>query len=144
MPTDRRCFHQLKNSWVLFCQVLCSFVRYNLKSLHRRFRLNFHRFSICLFFLLTLSLSTSYWGPFPFLLRGQPLKKCNPTADSPILLNLKTKMRVFYDGGQWYHMAENYLVQHSLLSNQNRLIDGKYVWYNFDKGIWFNSYDIGF
>eukprot|EP01033_Poteriospumella_lacustris_P011167 gene11167-7943_t len=43
-------------------------------------------------------------------------------------------MKVHYDGGQWYHMAENFLVQHSLLKKHQALVDGKSVWYNFDKG----------
>lgn len=61
------------------------------------------------------------------------IRKCTPNSDSPVLLNLKTKMRVLYDGGQWYHMTENFLVQHSLLSQKQRLIHGKSIWYNFDK-----------
>jgi hypothetical protein len=44
-------------------------------------------------------------------------------------------MKVHYDGGQWYHMAENFLVQHSLLKKHQALVDGKSVWYNFDKGM---------
>jgi len=33
----------------------------------------------------------------------------------PTLYNMKTKMHVTYEGGHWFHMAENFMTQHSIL-----------------------------
>lgn len=138
-----RYFHQLKISWVLFCQVLCSTLRHTGKTWTMQIAFNFTKlgFHVVWFSaLLVLTYITgSLWQPFiPYSLRGPELHKCIPSVDSPVLVNLKTKMKVHYDGGQWYHMAENFLVQHSLLAKHQALVDGKSVWYNFDKGKPFN------
>lgn len=59
--------------------------------------------------------------------------KCVPHQDSPTLVSLHTKLRIYYDGGQWFHMAENFLVQHAILSQKDELLQAKHVYYNFDQ-----------
>ena len=63
------------------------------------------------------------------------VSKCFPNDESPTLIALRTRLNVFYDGSQWFHMAENYLVQHSLLQANQRLVSQKSVVYSFDSGI---------
>jgi hypothetical protein len=89
--------------------------------------------AVILVMVFTCSSYLSKLVPIPFLQNHFQFQKCSPNSNSPILLNLKTKMHVSYDGGQWFHMAENFLVQHSLLAEQQRQLEGMSIWYNFDK-----------
>jgi hypothetical protein len=63
----------------------------------------------------------------------------NPSLPAVYLFNIKTKLGVNYDAGHWFHMAENLMVEHSILRRKNGLIDlGRssnetLVLYNFDK-----------
>jgi len=85
---------------------------------------------------VTVTMFSTYYSellPIPHLEHHANFRKCTPNSNSPILLNLKTRMQVYYDGGQWFHMTENFLVQHSLLAEQQRQLQGKSIWYNFDK-----------
>lgn len=50
------------------------------------------------------------------------------------LFNVLTKLNVFYTSDQWFHMAENCLVQLHLLQTSNRLSNSSVVLYNFDTG----------
>lgn len=68
------------------------------------------------------------------LLEEMTPMKCNPSSHSPSFVTLHTKQRVTYDGGQWFHMAENFLVQHSLLKKNKALPLSQQVFYNFDQG----------
>jgi hypothetical protein len=90
---------------------------------------------IVVIFVAVTMFSTYYSEllPIPHLEHHVHFRKCTPNSNSPILLNLKTHMQVYYDGGQWFHMTENFLVQHSLLAEQQRQLQGKSIWYNFDK-----------
>ena len=65
----------------------------------------------------------------------------NPRRDCPwdashgiVLFNVHTKLGVNYDAGHWFHMAENIMVQHSLLRRVHGLTNATKVYYNFDKG----------
>jgi hypothetical protein len=63
----------------------------------------------------------------------------NPSLPAVYLFNIKTKLGVNYDAGHWFHMAENLMVEHSLLRRKNGLIDvgnsgnETLILYNFDK-----------
>lgn len=92
---------------------------------------------LCVPILISLSVAVWYIWRWPALWSRSnqvQVAKCDPRADSPVLISLKTKMPVFYDASQWFHMAENYLVQHSILGGENKLTDSRVVVYNFDKG----------
>lgn len=62
-------------------------------------------------------------------------KDCNWLPGGPVIYNMKTKLGVNYDAGHWFHMAENFMVQHSTLRETNRLTNASVVIYNFDKGL---------
>lgn len=49
-------------------------------------------------------------------------------ASSPVLYHLKTKLGVNYEGSHWFHMAENFLTQHSLVAQTN----ASRVFFSFD------------
>ena len=51
----------------------------------------------------------------------------------PVLLNLRTKSGVNYEGGHWFHVAENFMVQHSILRSTYRLANSSHVYFNIDK-----------
>lgn len=53
----------------------------------------------------------------------------------PVIYNLKTALGVSYKGSHWFHMAENFMVQHSILRASGKLTDSDEVYYNFDKGV---------
>lgn len=65
----------------------------------------------------------------------------------PLFYNIQTNGKVYYDGGQWFHMAENLLIHFSTLRRNHRLISsnesassgknptpGVTAYYNFDQG----------
>ena len=60
---------------------------------------------------------------------------CTFGSDGPVLFNLRTKMGVNYDAGHWFHMAENFMTQHSILREKGLLTNASQVYYNFDEGI---------
>eukprot|EP01040_Poterioochromonas_malhamensis_P007099 gene7099-7666_t len=51
----------------------------------------------------------------------------------PIFVNVKTQLGVNYDAGHWFHMAENIMVEHSILRKKDQLINNSIIFYNFDK-----------
>jgi hypothetical protein len=46
-------------------------------------------------------------------------KSCKYRDDDPELFYLKTISGVHYDGGHWFHVAENFMVQHSLFRSRS-------------------------
>lgn len=62
-----------------------------------------------------------------------PEHKCHWTPSDPIFYNIHTKLGVNYDGGHWFHMAENIMTMHSVLRAQNRLANASTVYFNFDE-----------
>jgi hypothetical protein len=62
------------------------------------------------------------------------VKKCNRNEDFPTYFELKTKLGVNYDAGHWFHMAENFMVYHSVLRQKHLLSNSSEVYLNFDKG----------
>jgi len=60
---------------------------------------------------------------------------CPWSEGNPVLFHLKTKLGVNYDAGHWFHMAENFMVQHSILRGTNGLTNASVVIYNFDEGL---------
>lgn len=58
----------------------------------------------------------------------------NPSNHDAVLFNIHTKLGVNYDAGHWFHMAENIMVQHSLLRRVHGLTNATKVYYNFDQG----------
>jgi hypothetical protein len=59
--------------------------------------------------------------------------QCVWKESDPVLYNMKTKMGVNYDAGHWFHMSENFMVQHSVLRKTGHLTNATHVIYNFDK-----------
>lgn len=72
----------------------------------------------------------SAWGS-PEMLE---IRKCKWTESDPAIFSMRTKTNVFYDAGQWYHMTENFLIQHSILREKNALASASQVFFNFDEG----------
>eukprot|EP01039_Chlorochromonas_danica_P009398 gene9398-10381_t len=62
---------------------------------------------------------------------GQSVR-CHWTVNDPVVFNIRTKLGVNYDGGHWFHMAENILTMHSMLRAQGRLANSSQVFFNFD------------
>jgi hypothetical protein len=51
-------------------------------------------------------------------------RACQWSEGDPLLFNLRTKLGVTYDGGHWFHMAENFMTQHSIIrANQASVSD---------------------
>ncbi len=60
---------------------------------------------------------------------------CN--ENPPLLYNILTNGKVYYDGGQWFHMAESLLLHFGKLRRLQRLVsdmNSSIVYYNFDQG----------
>ena len=66
------------------------------------------------------------------------INMCKWTPGGPVFFNLNTKLGVSYEGGHWFHMAENFMTAHSslrrsgLLANINSTAVGGEAYYNFD------------
>jgi hypothetical protein len=58
---------------------------------------------------------------------------CSWREGDPVLYYLKTKLGVTYEADHWFHMAENFMVQHSILLKQNLLANSSVIFYDFDK-----------
>lgn len=132
--------HQFKVSAILHYKILFSSWRNNIKKIALP-KWGIHSLNFCGIIVLTIIIlsvlfgSKSFFTPLNSSARKEEFVRCSPNEDSPVLVNLKTKMKVYYDGDQWFHMAETFSVQHSILKSQGRLIDGRRIWYNFDSGI---------
>jgi hypothetical protein len=66
--------------------------------------------------------------------------RCVWREGDPVIYHLRTKMGVNYDAGHWFHMAENFMVQRSILRQAKLLSNASHVLYSFDKGIIRGSY----
>ena len=60
--------------------------------------------------------------------------RCLWKEGDPVVYHLKTKMGVNYDAGHWFHMAENFMVQHSILRKAGELTNSSNIILNFDEG----------
>lgn len=60
--------------------------------------------------------------------------RCQWKEGDPVVYHLKTKMGVNYDAGHWFHMAENFMVQHSILRKAGELTNSSNIILNFDEG----------
>jgi len=56
-------------------------------------------------------------------------------ANMPAMFHLKTKLGVTYGGGHWFHMAENFMAQHSVLraSRGGSSTSRRAIYFNFDE-----------
>ena len=54
--------------------------------------------------------------------------------DLAALFQLRTKLGVNYDAGHWFHIAENFMVQHSTLREKNQLANSSTIYFSFDTG----------
>lgn len=94
---------------------------------------------VVVYLLFTLLESSSLFGfEHPEVLLDPSLAtlqhRCAWKEGDPVVYHLKTKMGVNYDAGHWFHMAENFMVQHSILRSANQLTNASEVFYSFDKG----------
>lgn len=68
---------------------------------------------------------------------GESGKRCDANAATATLYLMRTSLGVNYDGGHWFHVAENFMAQHSMLRESKRQSDKMNVFYCFDKaGFW--------
>jgi hypothetical protein len=67
------------------------------------------------------------------------LNNCIWNNNDPVIYNMRTKLGVGYEGGHWFHMAENFMVQHSILRHDGMLTNASNVYYNFDKDGFINE-----
>jgi hypothetical protein len=51
-----------------------------------------------------------------------------------MFLNIKTRTKVYYDGGQWFHMAENLFAQFSQVQATHQRLNSSVIVLNFDQG----------
>jgi hypothetical protein len=58
---------------------------------------------------------------------------CHWTEGSPVLYHLNTKLGVNYEGDHWFHIAENFMTQHSVLEASKRNTDSKVIYFDFDR-----------
>jgi hypothetical protein len=65
--------------------------------------------------------------------RAVPIKCPLSGADLPVMYNLHTKLGVSYSGDHWFHMAENFMAQHSKLRANGGYTNSSEVYFNFDK-----------
>lgn len=61
------------------------------------------------------------------------VNRCKWDPSMPVFVNIKTQLGVNYDAGHWFHMAENIMVEHSILRKKDQLINNSIIFYNFDK-----------
>lgn len=54
-------------------------------------------------------------------------------ANMPAMFHLKTKLGVSYGGGHWFHMAENFMAQHSALRASKGGSTRSAIYFNFDE-----------
>lgn len=57
---------------------------------------------------------------------------CRWSPGGPVVVHLRTKMGVNYDGGHWFHMAENFMAPYSALRAEHRSINASTVYFVFD------------
>lgn len=61
------------------------------------------------------------------------VERCIFDSSAPaVLYNLKTSLGVSYDAGHWFHMAENFMVHHSILRASSGQSNISEIYYNFD------------
>ena len=68
----------------------------------------------------------------------EKVQKCIPhenNLDQPVIYNLKTELGVTYQGSHWFHMAENFMTQHSILREKKQQTCVSETYFNFNKGI---------
>ena len=58
---------------------------------------------------------------------------CRWKDGDPELYFLKTSLGVNYEGSHWFHMAETFMVQHSILRKTHRQSNSTNIYYLFDK-----------
>jgi hypothetical protein len=59
-------------------------------------------------------------------------KACKWEEGDPMVILLKTKMGVTYDGGHWFHMAENFMASFSELRANHHTVNSSVVYFVFD------------
>lgn len=103
-------------------------LRYNYSKLT-----NLQRRQVCFISLIFLAAILFFFFNFESEQESNlVLNRCIWKQNGPVLMNLKTHLNVYYDGGQWFHMSENFLVQHSMLKKNRALLNATDVYYNFD------------
>lgn len=61
--------------------------------------------------------------------------QCSHAGDNiPEIYALKTISGVHYDGGHWFHVAENFMVQHSILKLSQREGKASEIYFLTDRG----------
>ena len=64
-----------------------------------------------------------------------PTESCTWQEGDSQLFYLKTTSGVNYDGGHWFHVAENFMVQHSILRKSGNLANSSTVFFVTDRGM---------
>ena len=59
---------------------------------------------------------------------------CKWNPGDPVFYILKTKMHINYNGGHWFHMAENFMAEYSQRRSQRTYSNASEIYYVFDEG----------
>lgn len=97
---------------------------------------------VAVYYVYTLMFASQYFGfDNPEVLTDSTTlqHRCVWKQGDPVIYHLKTKLGVNYDAGHWFHMAENFMVQRSILREAKLLSNATQVFYSFDKGMLLNS-----
>lgn len=82
--------------------------------------------------VISICLVNLYYSPTPLKLKDAFIR-CNWRQTDAVLFSMNTKSGVNYEGGHWFHMAENFMVQHSILREVKRLSNSSIAYFNVDK-----------
>jgi hypothetical protein len=65
---------------------------------------------------------------------------CNWQSGDPILYNLRASPHVNFEGNHWFHVAENFMVEHSILRADGNFQDASEVYFHMAKSNLFVSF----
>ena len=83
--------------------------------------------------IVLISVNFLLLSPEPLLTEQTLHKGCVWKQRDPVLFHLRTHSGVTYDGGHWFHMSENFMVQHSILRAKDNFATSSEVYFNFDR-----------
>lgn len=88
---------------------------------------------LSIIYYLYFSSNEVYFHDEDYATNSHTIQLCKWEPTMPVFFNVKTHLGVNYDAGHWFHMAENLMVEHSILRKKNELANDSLVFYNFDK-----------
>ena len=113
-------------------------MRVSIKLLNKmRYTLLFTSITACalFFFFVNLFFFDGYNDNSHFRAHDVSQKMCSSTSEQPVLYLLRTSSGVNYEGGHWFHIAENFMVLHSILRERNMLTNASEIYISVDKSM---------